>query len=1021
MSIASTMSDEELMQIAGVSAPSSASSMSDDELMKIAGIQSNPAFLPNANKVNEDIRGRKDSVAAFTEELGTHWNPLEHPVKAMLHPATAMMKGIAIPFQRAEASVAGPMLQYQRGDFNPIRAAGSSLRGLAGIESPQVGDVIRTTGFGQNVKATIPQAVPFVGGQEINANEALATAVGGAATLPLFNATGVVVGDTAKGAVALGKNVAESTNIPKLIPTAKIDAVVSKKISDAVWKAMRPTRTGKSTPIQMGKFDARAEEAVKDIIANKGSVQFVDELGEVKDAELPQNAMDTAKAIEEGRKRVFAEYNAKTTQAGENGSIVGVDNLKSVLEPYVTDPILSKENPQLQNWALRQYEALDMRQKFTPLEAEAKIKEWNSDLKAQYRSGNFGVETNKSLLNEMVGALRKDLDTSITNATGPGYQELKNRYGAYKALADELGKRLPVVRRSSPSGFFDIADAFASGEALKGGIELATGNPKGFVSLAKAAGMSAGKTLLKRRNDPNVILGNMFKDVDALMNEKNLRLQKSAGGVELGQGNISGASNAVRSGTQANSPTVEAGRTPDVGQSIARKRTREIINAARTPASSNPQGSIPRNISDVVPPQEVQAKPKPELTPKKDALGNRGVVPIDSAKSIDYKTNLPDTQEFKDAISGTSGAKLTPDGLELDVLRRQSPKQGGEESVRSGVFYLPSKAKGQFNYSGTHGYGGSEKIEGRTLVKAPLFVKGATGGKAPQIAYDQIKGKGSYDSMRSEVLGRINKWNQSNEDKVVEVQNLLEKYNEIDSGDAYDIAYNIVRNSKVGNTLPYAVQENIVANAVRDAGFDSVLGYSSRRDGTKFLSELFDVRESHYPTKDGEFTLHEKFSSAVKDVAKSPLGLMTGVSTAGAIGSTLIPRRAEADTIRYKVGDKETTEASTYGWGEKLNEHTYDGKKFDPMDVTAAMRNIPMGSKVKVTDKKTGKSVVVKINDGGPAHKTKRAIDLSQGAWRALGYKRAGLTNVEIEILSLGDGKRYIGHSKKKTPIKKRG
>jgi rare lipoprotein A len=163
----------------------------------------------------------------------------------------------------------------------------------------------------------------------------------------------------------------------------------------------------------------------------------------------------------------------------------------------------------------------------------------------------------------------------------------------------------------------------------------------------------------------------------------------------------------------------------------------------------------------------------------------------------------------------------------------------------------------------------------------------------------------------------------------------------------------------------------------------------------------------------------DRFSSteSSQPELKSKLPIIAGATATGIALSS----EAHADTPKYKVGDKQTTEASTYGWGEKLNDKTYDGKKFDPMDVTAAMRNVPMGSKVKVTDKKTGKSVVVKINDGGPAHKTKRAIDLSQGAWRKLGYNRAGLTNVEIEILSLGDGKRYIGHSKKKTPIKKRG
>ena len=48
--------------------------------------------------------------------------------------------------------------------------------------------------------------------------------------------------------------------------------------------------------------------------------------------------------------------------------------------------------------------------------------------------------------------------------------------------------------------------------------------------------------------------------------------------------------------------------------------------------------------------------------------------------------------------------------------------------------------------------------------------------------------------------------------------------------------------SKKSNTLPLAIQENIIAHAVRDAGYDCVLGYSKRRDNTYFISEIFDVR-----------------------------------------------------------------------------------------------------------------------------------------------------------------------------------
>ena len=45
-----------------------------------------------------------------------------------------------------------------------------------------------------------------------------------------------------------------------------------------------------------------------------------------------------------------------------------------------------------------------------------------------------------------------------------------------------------------------------------------------------------------------------------------------------------------------------------------------------------------------------------------------------------------------------------------------------------------------------------EQIKGLTLLRRPLCVKGATGGRAPMLAYDLIKGKGAYENMRKQVL-----------------------------------------------------------------------------------------------------------------------------------------------------------------------------------------------------------------------------------------------------------------------------
>jgi len=72
---------------------------------------------------------------------------------------------------------------------------------------------------------------------------------------------------------------------------------------------------------------------------------------------------------------------------------------------------------------------------------------------------------------------------------------------------------------------------------------------------------------------------------------------------------------------------------------------------------------------------------------------------------------------------------------------------------------------------------------------------------------------------------------------------------------------------------------------------------------------------------------------------------------------------------------------------------TASGQKLNPGALTAAHRSLPLGSKVTVTNKHNGRSVVVTINDRGPFVRG-RIIDVSPAAAQALGF--SGLTQVSL-------------------------
>lgn len=77
---------------------------------------------------------------------------------------------------------------------------------------------------------------------------------------------------------------------------------------------------------------------------------------------------------------------------------------------------------------------------------------------------------------------------------------------------------------------------------------------------------------------------------------------------------------------------------------------------------------------------------------------------------------------------------------------------------------------------------------------------------------------------------------------------------------------------------------------------------------------------------------------------------------------------------------------------------TANGERFNMYDLTAAHRTLPLGSKVKVTHLKSGKSIIVKINDRGPYVKG-RVIDLSKAAAERLGMLSSGLGQVKIDVI----------------------
>lgn len=101
----------------------------------------------------------------------------------------------------------------------------------------------------------------------------------------------------------------------------------------------------------------------------------------------------------------------------------------------------------------------------------------------------------------------------------------------------------------------------------------------------------------------------------------------------------------------------------------------------------------------------------------------------------------------------------------------------------------------------------------------------------------------------------------------------------------------------------------------------------------------------------------------------------------------------------HAVAKPSKTVTASYQGTDTAGRETASGEPYNPHKLTAASRNLPMGSTVKVTNPATGHSVKVLINDRGPFVRG-RSLDLSKSAAEKIGIVHKGVARVKIAPIS---------------------
>jgi rare lipoprotein A len=127
-----------------------------------------------------------------------------------------------------------------------------------------------------------------------------------------------------------------------------------------------------------------------------------------------------------------------------------------------------------------------------------------------------------------------------------------------------------------------------------------------------------------------------------------------------------------------------------------------------------------------------------------------------------------------------------------------------------------------------------------------------------------------------------------------------------------------------------------------------------------------------------------------------------GVALA-AISAHVLAQGTPAPAAATSSSATDAAQSGRLAWyGRKFAGHrTASGERYDPDALTMAHRTLPFGTRVRVTNPASKRSVVLRVNDRGPTQ-ADRVGDVSLAAAKRLGMTRAGVIDAELTVISTG-------------------
>jgi hypothetical protein len=286
--------------------------------------------------------------------------------------------------------------------------------------------------------------------------------------------------------------------VTPIVDLSNVESKIDKAIVNGMQKGIKPKVTGKSDAGLVNKFYDDSKIAVRDIVDNASSP--------ISKADKPTEAF--SQAVKETKVNLHNQYHQMAVDAGYQDALV---DLKPVIDDMKSVAINANVNrsggglPEMLNKKIAEWEALPAQ--VPPAEAEELIAMLNQQAKPFWKDPTS--HTTAAGLERIAQQTRKQTFDTINRYEGPGYAELRKRYGAQLAIEKEVTDRATILGRRAEFGFFDLANIPVAAEF----VSALTGNP---ASIAKAGGMWGTKKIMQHFNDPDTIIRKMFKDVETL-------------------------------------------------------------------------------------------------------------------------------------------------------------------------------------------------------------------------------------------------------------------------------------------------------------------------------------------------------------------------------------------------------------------------------------------------------------------------------------------------------------------------